>query len=167
MLTFSMIAPRRLRPVRPIDTAGFFEPGGKIVKTGTMLNWVIATALLVSPAASFAETSPDIAGHWETTFGPLDFVVTDIKDASGAVVGKAATAPYKSEGGTVSGELKGSTLVGYWHEPESSLKCGAQRGGTWYWGRVEFVFNSAVNEYQGTWGYCDETPERGWSGRRG
>jgi hypothetical protein len=131
------------------------------------LKCLTAVTLLGVSAVAIAQESPDITGVWDTTYGPLDFKVTDIKDAAGAVIGKAASAPYKSEGGTVSGELKGSTLVGYWHEPYSSVKCSTVRAGTSYWGRVEFVFNPAVDAYKGTWGYCDEVPERGWSGTRG
>jgi hypothetical protein len=47
------------------------------------------------------------------------------------------------------------------------MKCATKRGGTWYWGRVEFAFNPGVDAYDGKWGYCDEAPERGWSGTRG
>jgi len=83
------------------------------------------------------------------------------------VIGKSASAPYKSEGGTVSGELKGSTLVGHWHEPHSSVECPTARAGTRYWGRVEFECNSAAAEYAGKWGYCNEVTERGWSGKKG
>ena len=129
-------------------------------------NCTAAAILFVSSTASLAENWPDISGKWETTFGPLEFKVTDIKDPAGNVIGKAASAPYKSEGGTVSGELKGSKLIGHWHEPHSSVECPTVRAGTRYWGRVEFVFNSAANEYAGTWGYCNEVPERGWSGRK-
>ena len=125
-----------------------------------------AAVMIVAPAFALAGGSPDISGRWETTFGPLVFTVTDIRDAQGAVIGKAAEAPYREEGGTVAGALNGSTLVGYWHEPESSLRCATQRRGTWYWGRIEFVFNPEVNAYQGVWGYCDAVPERGWSGTR-
>ena len=126
-----------------------------------------AAALAVAAGAASAEDWPDIAGKWDTTYGQLDFKITDVKDKDGAVIGKTASAPYKSEGGTVSGELKGSTLVGYWHEPYSSMKCSSKRAGTFYWGRVEFAFNPAVDAYEGKWGYCDEAPERGWSGKRG
>ena len=132
-----------------------------------VVQYLTAAALLSLPAVAVAQEWPDIAGPWDTTYGLLDFKVTDIKDDAGAVIGKAATAPYKEEGGTVSGELKGSTLVGFWHEPYSSVKCTSVRAGTSYWGRVEFVFKPAVDAYQGAWGYCDEAPERGWSGRRG
>ena len=131
------------------------------------MNCLAAAALVGLPAIAIAQDAPDIAGAWDTTFGPLNFTLTDIKDDAGAVTGKSATAPYKDEGGTVTGELKGSTLVGFWHEPYSSVKCSTKRANTFYWGRVEFVFNPAVDAYQGTWGYCDEAPERGWSGRRG
>ena len=132
----------------------------------TMLHAAAAAAFAIAAAApALAQNRPDIAGPWETTYGTLDFKVTDIKDDSGTVIGKAASAPYKSEGGTVSGELKDATLVGYWHEPYSSLACKTKRAGTLYWGRVEFAFNG--DSYEGKWGYCDEQPERGWSGKRG
>ena len=122
-------------------------------------------AVSVAAAPAVAQSWPDIAGNWETTYGSLNFTVTDIKDDKGEVIGKAASAPYKSEGGTVSGELKGATLVGYWHEPHSSLACKTKRAGTLYWGKVEFTFTGS--DYEGVWGYCDEKPERGWSGKRG
>jgi len=131
-----------------------------------VLNCLAAGVLIGLPAVAMAQEWPDITGAWDTTFGPLNFTLKDIKDDAGAVIGKSATAPYKEEGGTVSGELQGSTLVGYWHEPYSSVKCTTKRANTFYWGKVEFVFNAAVNEYAGKWGYCEEAPERGWSGRR-
>ena len=71
------------------------------------LLYAAAAALIVPVTAAIAQGWPDIAGRWETTYGPLDFTVTDIKDDKGVVIGKAATAPYKTEGGTVSGTLKG------------------------------------------------------------
>lgn len=132
----------------------------------SMWRGVLAAAMIVVPVAAIAQDWPDIAGPWQTTYGVLDFKVTDIKDDKGEVVGKAASAPYKSEGGTVSGALDGSTLVGHWHEPHSSMKRSTKRAGTFYRGRIEFAFNAAVDAYAGKWGYCDETPERGWSGTR-
>lgn len=131
-----------------------------------LLGPAVAAALFIAPEAALSEGAPDIAGKWDTTYGLLDFTVTDVKDKDGAVVGKAAKAAYKSEGGTVAGELKDSTLVGHWHEPHSSMKCASKRAGTFYWGRVEFAFNPAVDAYEGKWGYCDEAPQRGWSGKR-
>ncbi|MFL6845628.1 MAG: hypothetical protein ACJ8ER_12190 [Allosphingosinicella sp.] len=111
---------------------------------------------------------PDIAGRWQTSFGPLDFTETDVRDDSGAVVGKAARATYTSEGeaGRLAGEFEGSTLVAHWYEPNSATKCDDERGGTVHWGRIELTFNRAVNEVQGHWGYCDEPPERKWTGTR-
>ena len=130
------------------------------------LGWAAAALLFAPAAAALAQGSPDISGRWETTYGPLVFTVTDVRDAQGNVTGKAAEAPYRSEGGTVAGELSGSALEGYWHEPESSQRCATQRRGTFYWGRIRFTFNAAADAYEGVWGYCDETPERGWSGTR-
>jgi hypothetical protein len=124
-----------------------------------------AAALLVSSAA-VAQSWPDVAGSWDTTQGVLILSVTDVKDAAGTVIGKAVKGPYRSEAGNVAGELQGNTLVGYWHEPHSSVKCPTKRGGTFYWGKISFAFDAAAKEYSGTWGYCDEVPERGWSGRR-
>ena len=125
------------------------------------LAWAATALIAAAPAA------PDISGSWDTTYGPLVFSVTDIRDAQGNVTGKAAEAPYRSEGGTVSGELRGSILDGYWHEPHSSNRCSTQRRGTYYWGRIRFTFNPGADAYDGVWGYCDEAPERGWTGTRG
>ncbi|MDP8993562.1 MAG: hypothetical protein M3N07_01045 [Pseudomonadota bacterium] len=130
------------------------------------LAWAASALIAAAPAVAAAQAA-DISGHWETTYGPLVFTVTDIRDAQGNVTGKAAEAPYRSEGGTVAGELRGSNLDGYWHEPHSSERCATERRGTFYWGRIRFTFNPAADAYEGVWGYCDETPERGWTGTRG
>jgi hypothetical protein len=113
-------------------------------------------------------TWPDIAGHWQTSFGPLDFMVSDVRGDGGAVVGKSVRATYISEGetGRLAGELQGSTLEGHWFEPNSARRCANERGGTWFWGRFELEFNRAVNEVQGHWGYCEGALDLTFTGTR-
>jgi hypothetical protein len=120
-------------------------------------NEATETAAAPAPPPPPPPTWPDIAGHWQTSFGPLDFMVSDVRGDGGAVVGKAVRATYTSEGetGRLAGELQGSTLEGHWFEPNSARRCANERGGTWYWGRLELEFNRAVNEVQGRWGYCE------------
>lgn len=121
-----------------------------------------------APAPPPRPTWPDIAGHWQTSFGPLDFIVSDVRDDGGAVVGKAVRATYTSEGetGRLAGELQGSTLEGHWFEPNSARRCANERGGTLYWGRFELEFNRAVNEIQGHWGYCEGALDLTFTGTR-
>ena len=125
-----------------------------------------AAAALLAGAAAQAQDGPDVSGKWaSTTFGELELKVTDRKNAEGVVVGKDVSGTYPGKG-RVTGDLQGSTLTGYWHQPHSSVACKTKREGTAYWGKLEFTFVSG-DEYKGVWGYCEEVPERGWSGRRG
>jgi hypothetical protein len=128
----------------------------------------IAAALFACTAAVAQEQKgPDISGKWATTtFGELTLKVTDRKDDKGVVVGKDVTGPYTSSNGKIAGDLQGATLTGHWMQPSSSVACKTKRGGTAYWGQLKFDFNEAGTEYKGVWGYCDEAPERGWSGQR-
>ena len=127
---------------------------------------VAAAALFLCSAAQAGEW-PKIEGAWATSsFGPIDFKVKERKDDKGAVVGLDVSGAYPAQRGKIKGEMQGNKLVGYWFEPSSSVTCSTKREGSSNWGRVEFSFNDDGDMYDGKWGYCDETTERGWSGTR-
>jgi hypothetical protein len=119
-----------------------------------------------SAAAQPAVASPDITGLWGSTMGQLEFNVTERRDAQG-LLHNDVSAPYSRQpNAKVKGELRGAVLTGHWHEPSSSVQCATAREGTRYWGRIQFTFNPSADTFSGKWGYCEEVPERGWSGQR-
>ena len=95
-------------------------------------------------------------GVYRTTYGNMRF------DQEGTSV----EAAYTGEDGKIpDGVLnyRTRTLVGHWIEPRSGRKCSVSRGGTPYWGRLEFTFSADGGSYNGVWGYCDDKPTRGWT----
>lgn len=123
----------------------------------------VQTAASVPAAAS--PIWPDISGGWLSTLGATTFTVTDdLRDDEGQVVGKKARGTYAL--GSIEGELRGFTLNGYWAGEEDGEKCATERGGSWYWGRVEFKFNRAGDKFEGHWGVCDDDPAIRWTGAR-
>jgi surface antigen len=122
--------------------------------------------LLVAGHAAAQPASPDIEGLWGSTMGQLEFNVTERRDAQGQLH-REVSAPYSRQNNSkVKGELRGAVLNGHWHEPSSSVQCATAREGTRYWGRIQFTFNPTGDTFSGKWGYCEEVPERGWSGQR-
>jgi surface antigen len=130
---------------------------------------VCSAALLLSsvPAAAQPGGAPSVAGVWTTTYGEATLSVSDRRDAQGRIISREVSGPYKGEGGRLKGELQGSTLTGYWFEPNASIQCNTAREGTRYWGRIIFVFNPAADRFDGKWGYCEAAPASSdWSGQR-
>ena len=75
--------------------------------------------------------------------------------------GTSVTAAYTGEDGVIPDgvlDFRSRKLVGHWVEPRSARNCGVKRGGTTYWGRLEFTFSEDGASYDGVWGYCDEKP---------
>ena len=55
---------------------------------------------------------------------------------------------------------------GYWVEDSGSHRCDTKEGGSHHWGVVEFQFNEAYNEFEGTWDFCGNGLKHGWKGKR-
>lgn len=72
------------------------------------------------------------------------------------------TGSYTEDNGRLSGTISGNILDGYWGEDSSGQRCSSQRLGTYYWGRIRFVFDGP--RFIGHWGYCDATPTSAWNG---
>ena len=124
---------------------------------------LLGTAASAQPGGA----SPDIEGLWGSTMGQLEFDVTDRRDNQGRLIARDVVAPYSRQNNSrVKGQLSGRVLTGYWTEPSSSVQCRTARDGTRYWGRVSFTFDAQGETFDGRWGYCEEAPERGWSGQR-
>jgi hypothetical protein len=80
--------------------------------------------------------------------------------------GNNVTGNYATSNGKIFGTLDGNILEGYWTQSSAGQKCPAQKYGSYYWGRIRFVFDPN-GHFSGNWGYCENSPsEGGWSGTR-
>lgn len=76
-------------------------------------------------------------------------------DDNGEVRGKVTTT-YLNENGK-------KVLSGYWIQAISMKKCGTEKYGSYYWGRLAFEFKG--DSFTGVWGYCDEKAVYAWNGK--
>ena len=54
-------------------------------------------------------------------------------------------------------------LSGYWIQSKSLKKCGFEKYGSYYWGRLAFAFKG--DSFIGIWGYCEDKPSANWNGK--
>ena len=96
------------------------------------------------------EPAINVSGEWFTTnFGKIIF------NQSGSTV----TANYQFKNGKMEGKLYGYTFIGYWLS-EPSFNCYYDKG------RVEIDFDLKGESFTGVWDYCENKPERVFSGIR-
>ena len=57
-----------------------------------------------------------------------------------------------------------ATLTGFWFQPVSDTKCNFEKNGTYYWGRLAFMFKG--DSFKGIWGYCGDEANYYWNGKR-
>ena len=57
-----------------------------------------------------------------------------------------------------------ATLTGFWFQPVSDTKCNFEKNGTYYWGRLAFMFKG--DSFKGIWGYCGDEANYSWNGKR-
>ncbi len=101
--------------------------------------------------------SQPVAGKWKTNWGEMELTVN----------GDYVTGGYSVDQGTIEGKLNGNILDGYWTEAQSGKRCAVQRNGSYYWGKLRFVFEG--NIFRGNWSYCDEpilTNANQWTGEK-
>lgn len=96
----------------------------------------------------------DIGGTYKTTEGDMT-----LKQNADRISGK-----YTKDNGEITGALYDATLDGFWIEDHSDRRCSAPKNGRYYWGRISFEFND--NGFSGSWGYCNDSPSRQWTGNR-
>jgi hypothetical protein len=72
---------------------------------------------------------------------------------------------YPKQEGQIYGKVDANgTASGTWTQPRSDHPCMEQRHGTFAWGR--FIFEDVgTPAISGSWGYCDEVPNRAWGFR--
>ncbi len=56
--------------------------------------------------------------------------------------------------------------TGYWVEVSAPQYYDLAKDGSHYWGVVQFQFNEAYNEFEGTWDFCGKDLKHGWKGKR-
>lgn len=112
-------------------------------------------ALLEFLAAAQGVNRPD--GAWSTTEG--DMTIWTFRDGT-------FRASYDQDSGRILGEINGGVLHGHWIENDSNQRCGEPMEGSFHWGKLRFVFDPQQDSFEGSWGYCDETPASAWTGSR-
>jgi hypothetical protein len=114
----------------------------------------LTTTLGLSKPAVLAQSPTSIAGVWQSSEGDITF------GQSGAnVLGN-----YTQDDGVIEGTLYDNVLTGYWIENISNRRCNTFRNGSYYWGRIRFVFNGSA--FSGLWSYCNDEPTSAWTGYR-
>ena len=106
-------------------------------------------------------SEPELAlGLWATDFGRMTIV------SSRGDTGMKGTYYTKKTGqlyGLIKATMNGKTMSGYWIQEFSQKKCATKMWGTYYWGKLIFIYNSEVT-FTGKWGYCNELVDSNWDG---
>lgn len=117
----------------------------------------------LTPSEADAETFEMAEGRWvsqwetprsgtttaETTF--------DLYGRMASIPGPFATFYSADENGN---------WEGYWVEESGRQRCATKNGESYHWGVVRFQFDSAYNEFEGTWDHCGEGQKWEWKGKR-
>lgn len=107
-----------------------------------------------SDSDGFAEESHSIEGTWGSSEGDITFRQN----------GSKVSGRYSQDNGEIIGRIKGSDLDGYWIEDHSDKRCGSQKNGRYFWGKIQWRFDG--DRFSGKWGYCEDSPSRQWTGQR-
>ena len=103
-----------------------------------------------------------VAGRWISDFGTLKFWSNRQADEVSGVYINTKTDQMD---GLINATLDGNILTGYWIQQNSQRRCGKQKFETFFWGRLEFSFDSE-DVFSGQWGYCDEMVQYEWNGSK-
>ena len=103
-----------------------------------------------------------VAGRWISDFGTLKFWSNRQAEEVSGVYINTKTGQMD---GLINATLDGNILTGYWIQQNSQRRCGKQKFETFFWGRLEFSFDSE-DLFSGQWGYCDEMVQREWNGSK-
>jgi hypothetical protein len=114
----------------------------------------VSKGVATSKKPSSRQTTMDVSGKWSTTFGETQLRQTDRK----------VTGDYSYSQGRIEGTLHGNVLDGHWAQKSSGKRCDTARMGSYYWGRLRFVFRE--KRFDGKWGYCEEPVTGIWNGTK-
>ena len=75
---------------------------------------------------------------------------------------------YENDGGEILGKLTNEhTIEGKWVENDSKRTCDTDVYDRNNWGNLLIEFNQDFTQFDATWGYCNDEPQKGtWSGKR-
>ena len=142
------------------------EPGAYTVTCSDQATWShnaqsngvgFATVYAIRARTSYGGGSFSPAGKWKTTYGTMTLSVN----------GTRVSGTYDSDGGEITGIMRGHVFDGYWIENHSAHRCNRPMNGRYYWGRLVMNFDPASGAFSGNWGYCDNAPSTsGWNGTR-
>ena len=116
----------------------------------------------VAICAALLLASAELAQADELSFyssdGPIDLHVGE----SGRVFGHYQQDTGAQRPGRIVGHMQPDrSIEGLWLQPASDHPCGYAREGTYAWGH--FIIGHAWGHHPyGSWGYCDEAPNRDW-----
>ena len=117
---------------------------------------------LVQKEAESIPPFDGVAGLWISDFGTLKFWSNRQADEVSGVYINTKTDQMD---GLINATLDGNILTGYWIQQNSQRRCGEQKFETFFWGRLEFSFDSE-DVFSGQWGYCDEMVQYEWNGSK-
>lgn len=130
--------------------------------TKTVISTAVALTLVLG--ATMGAQAASISGKWnQTTFGSMS-----LKKQGGS----SYSGRYSHEGGRIyDARLKGKVLRGYWYQDDALFECdepledddGEEH---YYWGKFKFTFDSAAEDFSGTWDYCGTNAGGSWVGSR-
>jgi hypothetical protein len=111
-----------------------------------------------APTSTPAPRWDNFMGTWNTSYGVIEL------DGSGV-------ATYPGPEPSVPSHMyfqqdDAHTISGYWVQPGSSVKCSAERYGSYYWGRIRWTFDENFAKFTGLWAYCEDEPNGYWGGDR-
>ncbi|MBI1407818.1 MAG: hypothetical protein GC145_17020 [Caulobacter sp.] len=124
-------------------------------------------AAKTDPPRYVLDYEPDEIGNvYDSDFGPTTLTRWDRAGAAGRYAGDG------SAGGWFEGERelgsesagRGDIITGYWVQASAATRCDTARNGSYYWGKIQFHFNTDRSEFIGFWGACDGTPLDRWNG---
>lgn len=116
---------------------------------------VLFLVLFLTSGRAFAGLH--VEGDWNTSEGKM--TVTRLPNDDIQV-------SYNQDRGRIIGSLEKTRFAGYWIEESSDRRCGSERDGSFYWGRVWFEFSADAASFEGKWGYCEDNPNASWNGTR-
>lgn len=96
-----------------------------------------------------------VSGEFTSSSGKINFHATGPR-----------VAVFGGDQGRLWGDFSGMVLTGFWVEKGSDQRCGAEKDGSFYWGRIQFTFDETFDSFKGVWSYCDKEPKRAWTGKR-
>jgi uncharacterized protein (DUF2147 family) len=120
------------------------------------LRFVLSSSIIAITAVSAHAADPTfpIAGKWNTDWG-----LTELAESGGKVTGS-----FPFENGKIVGTRSENRLTAQWTQAKSARRCETAVDGNYFHGRI--VVDITANEFVGKWGYCDDTPQDKWSGKR-